>query len=184
VSNLVFEFVAEHKALGGIVSKVSVFEERVIIERKISGVFKATVHLPTTTTVFFKDISGIIHNEPSLRTTNIGWIEFSGVNRGGATIGTVDVNGKVINNIEITNAIKNPYCIVFNKDSKRLKDDFSRLYDVFVASKEKDTSGQNIQVVSEETPLDKIKKLKELLELGAITQEVFDEKKEKLLAQI
>ena len=38
--------------------------------------------------------------------------------------------------------------------------------------------------LTSESPLDVIKKLKELLDLGAITQEEFDSKKEKIMGEI
>ena len=39
-------------------------------------------------------------------------------------------------------------------------------------------------ITNEESALDKIKKLKELLDLGVISQEEFDEKKQKLMDSI
>ncbi len=186
MSKLIFEFNVEHKALGSIVSKISVYEERVEIERTISGVLRATVKLPTTTSVYFKDITGILHREPSfLSTGNMGYIEFSGIHRNTSTIGTVNVKGKIISNIEMTNAIQNPYCVVYSKDAKAVKENFKRLYEIFIKLKETNISTQNVQIVkNEESALDKIKKLKELLELGAITQAEFDEKKAVLMQKI
>jgi membrane protease subunit (stomatin/prohibitin family) len=44
--------------------------------------------------------------------------------------------------------------------------------------------GQNIPGVNKESPADKIKKLKELLDIGAISKEEYEEKKKKLLEEI
>ena len=44
--------------------------------------------------------------------------------------------------------------------------------------------GQNIPGVAKESPADKIKKLKELLDIGAISKEEYEEKKKKLLEEI
>jgi membrane protease subunit (stomatin/prohibitin family) len=45
-------------------------------------------------------------------------------------------------------------------------------------------SGQEGQGKQSASPMDKLKKLKELLDMGALSQEEYDKKKEKLLEEI
>ena len=172
MANIIFSFKALHKALGGIETEVSVYDDRISLKRKISGVLALTVKLPSETTVFYNDLSAINLVEPS------------GIN--GGTMKTVDVNGKVLNNVDTVNALGNPYCIVFNKDKNEMKDYFNKLRDAYqeYKSKEKNSSTTIINQNQEESSLDKIKKLKDLLDIGAISQEEFDEKKKTLMNNI
>lgn len=185
MANIIFSFKALHKALGGIETEVSVYDDRISLKRKISGVLALTVKLPSETTVFYNDLSAINLVEPS-GINGIGWIELSGISINGGTMKTVDVNGKVLNNVDTVNALGNPYCIVFNKDKNEMKDYFNKLRDAYqeYKSKEKNSSTTIINQNQEESSLDKIKKLKDLLDIGAISQEEFDEKKKTLMNNI
>ncbi len=184
MENLLFSFKAMHKALGGIETEVSVFDNRVQLKRKISGVLSLTVKLPHETTVYYNDLSGINFVKP-MGMNGIGWIELSGISVGGSAVKTVDVQGKMLNNVDVVNALGNPYCIVFNKDKKDMESHYNRVKGIFHEYKNKAGNGVNvINTVQDETALDKIKKLKDLLDAGAICQEEFDEKKRGLMDNI
>ena len=180
-----FNFKALHKALGGIETDASVFDDRISLKRKVSGVLALTVKLPSETTVFYSDLSAINFVSPT-GINGIGWIELSGVSTNSGTMKTVDVNGKMLNNVDTVNALGNPYCIVFNKDKKEMELCYNKLKDAYqeYKSKEKGSSTTIINQSQEESSLDKIKKLKDLLDIGAISQEEFEEKKKTLMDNI
>ncbi len=184
MSQELLNFKATHKALGAIVTDVCVYEDRVFLKRKISGVLSLTVKLPAETTIYFKDISSVNFSKPTAL-NSIGWIELSGINSNTSTLKTVDVNGKALSNVEQTNAMGNPYCIVFNKEKTEMEEHYSELKQVFEEYKSKETN--NVSVINcapGESSLDKIKKLKELYDIGAISEEEFEKNKNALMQNL
>lgn len=184
MEKFLFSFNAVHKAIGRIETEVSVFDSKVVMKRKISGVFSMTVKLPVETVVYFSDLSAVNFSASSGMTP--GWIELSGISTAGGIVKAVNVKGTMINNVDAVNALNNPYCIVFNKDKADMEINYGRLRDVFQEYKSKNAAGgvNVINNIQEESGLDKIRKLKELLDLGAISQEEFDEKKKLLMNEI
>lgn len=145
---LIFEFYTEYKDFGSIETKVSVYEECVVIDRRICGVFAAEVRIPTTTVIYFEDIadiSHVIYKKPSFMSTKtLGWIDFSGNGNGNSATDTVDTEGEATDKTDLNNVLRNQYCVVYNKDSKNIKKSFMRLYDIFTEWKEKNIYTQCI----------------------------------------
>lgn len=184
MDNLILSFKAAHKALGGIETDVLVYDDKIILKRKVSGIISMNVRLPAETTAYYSELAGINFVKPS-GLNGIGWIELVGISTSGKTMKTVDVNGKLINNVDSVNALGNPYCIAFNKDKSDMEKHYNRMKEIFNEYKANSSSGVNIiNAAQEESALDKIKKLKELLDVGAISQEEFDEKKNSLMNNI
>lgn len=185
MSKELLSFKATHKALGAIVTDVCVYEDRIFLKRKISGVLSLTVKLPSETTVYFKDISGVTFSKPTV-TNSIGWIELSGINSNASTMKTVDVNGKVLSNVEQTNAMGNPYCIIFSKKEKdEIEEKYAELKRIFEEYKSNESNSVSvINCAPSESSLDKIKKLKELYDMGAISEEEFEKNKKELMQNL
>lgn len=178
----IFRFKALHKAMGGIETDVTVFDNKIELHRKVSGIISMNTKLPSETVAYYKDLEAVNFVKPSLAAGNIGWIELVGISRDKNVMSTVDANMKLISNVDTVNGLKNPYNIAFNKNHREMESYYKRIKEVF---EEFASNNQNIQgatnIINEESALDKIKKLKDLLDLGAISQEEFDEKKEKLM---
>lgn len=180
-----FRFKALHKAMGGIETDVSVFDNKIELRRKVSGIIAMNTKLPSETIAYYKDLMAINFVRPSLSSGNIGWIELVGISRDKNVTSTVDTNWKMISNVDTVNGLKNPYNIAFNKNHREMEGYYNRIKELFEEFISKNQNVQNItNITSEESSLDKIKKLKDLLDLGAISQEEFDEKKQKLMDSI
>lgn len=82
--------------------------------------------LPSETTVYYDDLSGMNFNKPTML-NNVGWIELCGITRNSSTLKTIDVNGKMFNNADLVNTISNPYCIVFNKEKNEAEEFYTKL---------------------------------------------------------
>lgn len=140
---LLFEFYMEYRDIGSIESKVSVYEERVVIDRRIYGALTKKIRIPTTTVVYFDDIEDInlVYYKISsfLSSKTVGWIDFSGDAQGSSAKGIVEANPKAANKTEIIKALKNQYCVAYNTDSKNGKKNYMRLYTIFEEWKEKNT---------------------------------------------
>ena len=183
MESMLFCFTALHKPLGGsIKADVSVFENHLTIKRSVSGLIAMNTKLPSETTVYFNDLSGVNYIKPT-GIVGMGWIELSGINATGNVMRTVDVNGKMFNNVDMANAVGNPYCIVFTKDKENMEIYYSKIKEAFQNYKNK-ANRNPVVTIQEESALDKIKKLQELLVIGAISQAEFDEKKAALLSNV
>jgi hypothetical protein len=180
-----FRFKALHKAMGGIETDVFVFDNKIELRRKVSGIISMNTKLPTETIAYYKDLTAINFVRPSLSSGNIGWIELVGISRDKNVTSTVDANWKMISNVDTVNGLKNPYNIAFNKNHREMEGYYNRIKELFEEFISQNQNVQNItNITNEESALDKIKKLKELLDLGVISQEEFDEKKQKLMDSI
>lgn len=179
-----FTFKAIHKALGAIETTVTVYDNKISMMRRLTGVLAMNVKLPSETTVYYRDLSGINFNKPTL-INSVGWIELSGVSGNTTTMKTVDVNGKMFSNVDTVSALGNPYCIVFSKQKGDMEESYLKVKKVFDEYKANE-SGAGIvnNIVQEESSLDKIKKLKELFDMGAISLDEYEEKKKVILSSI
>ena len=185
MGQVLFSFKASHKAMGGIETDVEVFEDKIELKRKVSGVIAMNTKLPSVTTAYYDDLQGINYVKPTLSSGNIGWIELVGISQSGKVTQMVDVNRSMINNVDIVNGLKNPYCIVFNKNKNEMEECYFKLKDIFDKYVAKARSAKGVtNIIQDETALDKIKKLKDLLDIGAISQEEFEEKKTNLMKNI
>lgn len=186
MGNLLFSFNALHKGLGKIETEVLVYEDRVTLKKKVTGAFAMNTALPAEITAFYGDLSGINFSKATIMKP-VGLIELTGISANHGTVKTVDVQGKIATNgVDIANALGNPYVIPFNKDKEAMEGKYNELRTVFEKYKANNSNG-NVNVINaaqEESALDKIKKLKELLDIGAITQEEFDAQKSELLKNI
>lgn len=185
MGQVLFSFKASHKAMGGIETDVEVYEDKIELKRKVSGVIAMNTKLPTVTTAYYEELKGINFVKPTLSSGNIGWIELVGISRDRNVTQMVDVNKALISNADIVNGLKNPYCIVFNKNKDEMEVCYLKIKDVFdkYVVKARSTRGVT-NIIQDETSLDKIRKLKELLDIGAISQEEFEAKKIDLMKNI
>lgn len=187
MSKLLFSFNAIHKAMGGVETEVQVYSDKIELKRKLKGVLAVTSKLPNETTVYYKDIASVIYNKPSIASSKIGWIELVGINRNsGGVVETKELkSGLTISNVNTVNSLNNPYCISFNKNKNEMEDYYLKIRETFEKYQE-DNSSHIVQNVIEdkETALDKIKKLKELLDIGAINEQEYNEKKSELMKNI
>ena len=99
-----FAFKAVHKALGVIETTVTVYNNKITMVRRLTGVLAMNVKLPSETTVYYRDLSGMNFNKPTL-INSVGWIELSGVSGNTTTMKTVDVNGKMFSNVDTVSAL-------------------------------------------------------------------------------
>lgn len=185
MGKLLFEFKAVHKALGGIETDVAVYDNKIELKRKVSGVIAMNTKLPSETIAYYNDLMAINYVKPTLSSSNIGWIELVGISRDKNVMETVDVNKAIFSNVDTVNSLKNPYCIAFNKNKSEMEAFYNRMKDIFETYNAESKHAQGISaVVQSESSLDKIKKLKDLLDMGAISEAEFDEKKKELLNNI
>lgn len=105
-------------------------------------------------------VTGVQIKEPGLTT---GYMAIQ-------TMGTFDVKGGV------TKAVKDENSILFTKKESHLINQIKEYIETYLTQK-----NQPQQVVQQTSNLDELKKLKELLDIGAITQQEFDQQKQRLL---
>ena len=185
MGELLFEFKASHKAMGGIETDVAVYDDKIELKRKVSGVIALNTKLPSETIAYYNELKGINYVKPNLASGNVGWIELVGVSRNQAVTQTVNVNGSLISNADIVNGMKNPYNIVFNKNKAEMEDCYKKIKEAFEKYSVQQKNNQGVtNIILDETALDKIKKLKDLLDMGAISQEEFEKKKNELMKNI
>lgn len=185
MGELLFNFKASHKAIGGIETDVAVYDDKIELKRKVTGVIALNTKLPAETIVYYDELRGVNYVKPSLTSGNVGWIELVGLSRSQTVTQTVNVNGSLISNADIVNGMKNPYNIVFNRDKVEMEEYYKKIRETFEKySAQNKRNGSVTNIIQDETALDKIKKLKDLLDMGAISQTEFEEKKNELMSNI
>lgn len=194
-SRVLFEFDAQHKGIGSIYTNVRMYEDRIVLTRQLTGIIATNVSLPAETTVFYKDIQAINFTpaQKGFFATGIGWIALAVIagNVNGITK-TVNVTnyGLVGNNsVDAISAMQSPYNIVYSTNKESVPGYYSKMKQIYeeylLKSKQQDAGQSNSTVANNaQSPIEQIKRLKELLDIGAISQEEYDKKKEKLLAEI
>lgn len=179
MSNKIFEFKALHKTLGSIETDVIVYDDKVEMNRKVTGILATTVKLPTEKTVYFSDLETINYSDPTHISGKMEWIELVSNSHNSRVVRTVEAVG--LGGDIVVSAMNDPCCVFFSKNNKEMRNCYEKLRSIFNNYCE-NTSNKNESFG--ESPLDKLKKLKELLDIGAINQEEFDKKKAEILSQI
>lgn len=166
-------------AVGGRYStEVSVYSDRVTIRRK-----GATGGLPKEMILLFENIAAVISGSQSGR----AWISFSVPGIYNATSNTVTA----VKPGSITFTSKIPYndpcSVVYGMGEKQQAEkDCSEINKIFMKYKTAARTKYSAPapVIMQESALDSLKKLKELYSMGIITEEEYNEKREKLMASI
>jgi hypothetical protein len=120
------------------------------------------------------------------------WIIFSlpGINQSSSVFTTASVTKSVSVTLGPSSGedvpFSNTYAICsYNDKNQSLKKHFDRVFKIFNEYRRNSFQSQGPAVVqSQESSLDKLKKLKELLDMGAITNEEYEEKRKILINQI
>lgn len=140
-----------------------------------------TGDVPPTFTIFFEHLISVncykSFDYPG------AWLSFStmGGAQGGQSIGMVNV-GKFAIGSAIANPWSDPYSINFKRSNyesvQSFAEEINSVFNLYRKHK------SNLVVKESESALDKLKKLKELLELGILSQAEYEEKKQKLMSEI
>ncbi|GFI31676.1 hypothetical protein IMSAGC013_03074 [Lachnospiraceae bacterium] len=56
----IFRFKAQHKAMGGIETDAVIYDNKIELKRKMSGIVSMNTKMPTETVVYYKDLMGLI----------------------------------------------------------------------------------------------------------------------------
>ncbi len=76
------------------------------------------------------------------------------------------------------------YSIIFRKDNAQAEKYIQRIKEIYQEFKNNHTPNVVNNVVQEESAIEKLKKLKEIYDLNIITEEEYEEKRNKLLQEI
>lgn len=181
MDNLKFEFSATSGYLyGKTIANVKVYHDRIVIDRDTKR-----ANIPREMTILFEDVVSITYDENKSN----AWIGFA-----------VDANlpnsqlkypqlvqsirpGEIaiMPNVKVA-PFDEPYAIVFPKNQK---DDARAYYErLLVLSQSVQQHRKEVYTVDQESPLDKLKKLKELLDMGVLSETEYEQKKNELLQLI
>ncbi len=154
--------------LKGTNGTIIVYNDKVVIKRK--GLFAlASQGIKGNTTFFFKSLSGVDYKKPGM--TN-GYIRF-------IAPGTQSHNSKTGLFGTSSENLKDPNTIILRAFNRKIPALSEELYNL-VQNKISEAQS-NIATISNVSSADELKKFKELLDNGIITQEEFDAKKKQLL---
>ena len=163
--------------LGKMHAEVDVYENRIEISRETRW------KVEKNTILYFEDITAIKHKDTGGMFCSEQWISFTvpGVNPGyvrTAEMGKmyIDVGGE-------QTPFTDENSIIFRKDNPNVKEYYQIMQEAFGKYKDK-TNNSNSTVIVQETAMDKLKKLKELFDMGIIDQTEYESKKRKLLDEI
>lgn len=181
MDNFVFEFSTTSGYLRGkTTANVKVFKDQITIQRDTNW-----ANIPRELVLPFSDISSITYDENKSN----AWISFavSAVLPKSQAKSVQPVYSMRSGEIVITPNIKTapfgePYAIIFPKTQK---DDARAYYKrLLELSKEARSQEKSTSTGSPESALDKLKKLKELLDIGVLSKSEYEEKRKDLLQQI
>lgn len=181
MNGAIFEFSTTYGYLRGkTTANVQVFQDKIVIERDTKW-----ANIPREMTLSFSDITSISYDE----NRSNAWISFAV----SATMPNSEAKpmqpmyaasrGEIV----ITSGTKTapfsaPYAIVFPKEQKA---DAKKYYDQLLSIHKKTKSTLTAAtVINQESSLDKLKKIKELLDMGVLSQTEYEEKRQELLKQI
>lgn len=157
---------------------VQIYEDRAEIRRE--GVTGA---LPKEGTAFFSDMTGVSYGSRSGRT----WISFIVPGTFQAQPAIIRTTNKGGISAATVNAIPydDPFSVVSGMGARAdFEQHAKRINEIYAEYKSSHSAPAAVPVVSQESAIDKLKKLKELNDLGIISDEEFAEKKQKLMAEI
>ena len=158
-------------------SHVEVYQNRVQIER--SGRVDS---IPQQVTIYFDNISAINYTKDT--DYLLSYISFTGMSQSTAqSIAGVGFGNMMMGSAS-ANPWKDPYGIVFKlnlyEEGKTYYQELVQIFEEYKRSKSDSSASAGLS----ESPLDKLKKLKELYDAGIITDSEYEEKRKKLLAEI
>lgn len=182
VEGSVHTFDTSVKALGlEYDTSVYVFPDKIRIFRsgRLSG-------LPEENTIYFRDVTSVVSGDLN----GIAWITFV-IPGAGSVIGgrqnAVAVGGGAITLTQtVTIPYNDPGAIVFARNeehvAKREYQVIKEYYDSFKSIEHPQV--MTVNAVQQDSAVDKLKKLKELKDMGILSDEEYEEKRRKLLAEI
>lgn len=160
-------------------SNVSVFSDKVLILRK-----GYTGKLPLESTIYFENTTAITFGH-SFRS----WISFSvpGAYQAQSNVVTAIKPGQVVIGGNNPIPYNDPFSVVFGSSNSDYAEThyqkIQKIYDEYKKAHHSSTSSVT-NVVQQDGALDKIKKLRELYDLGILSTEEYEEKRLKLLNEI
>lgn len=181
MDNLIFEFSATSGYLRGkTTANVKVYKDRIIIQRDTKW-----ANIPKELTLSFTDILTITYDENKSN----AWISFAVPSAlpNSQMKSVQPVYAMRPGEIVITPNIKTApfgeaYAIVFPKSQK---DEAQAYYkQLLELNKEARSQGKATSTVSQESALDRLKKLKELLDMGVLSEDEYEKKRKELLELI
>lgn len=181
MDNLIFEFSATSGYLRGkTTANVKVYKDRIIIQRDTKW-----ANIPKELTLSFTDILTITYDENKSN----AWISFAVPSAlpNSQMKSVQPVYAMRPGEIVITPSIKTApfgeaYAIIFPKAQKdEAKTYYKQLLEL---NKKARDQGKATPAASQESTLDKLKKLKELLDMGVLSEDEYEEKRRELLQLI
>lgn len=173
----VFKFISDCGSFRGKMhSEISIYENRIEITRDTKW------KVAKNTVIYFDNITSITHKEGGFGVSE-QWISFSvpGVNPG--YIRTADMGTTYID-LGISQAPwTDENSIIFRKDNSEVKEYYKKIQEIF-GNYKKNNNSSSIVNVTQESAVDKLKKLKDIFDLGIITESEYREKRDKLLQEI
>lgn len=159
----------ELKCTNGI---LHVYEDKVVISRKTVAGF-ISQGIKGEKTLYYNDITGIEYKKPSIWAN--GYIKF-------IVPGSKESNQSVSILGTTTEAMQDSNSLILRAFNKRFPEESERIYKL-ILQKIKNSKVNKVEDTRNNisSSVDEIKKFKELLDIGAITQEEFDRKKQELL---
>ena len=157
------EKIYELKGIHG--KRLEVYEDKVVIKTKVSvGSVLMGTALNGEKTIYFSDCVGIQFKKAGIM---IGYLEFETASNGATGGGGANFYNENSFNWDITNKIPNKKMIEVAEYCKKQIEEYK--------------TKNNNAIVNEISSADELKKFKDLLDMGVITQEEFEAKKKQLL---
>lgn len=172
----VFSFISDCGIFKGKMhSEIDVYEDRIEIIRDTKW------KVAKNTIIYFENITSITHKQGGFAVSE-QWITFSvpGVNPG--YIRTADMGTTYID-LGSQAPWTDENSIIFRKDNCEVEGYYKKIQEVY-GNYRKNKGEAKMVNVTEESPLDKLKKLKDLYDLGIINDSEYEEKRDKLLQKI
>ena len=161
-------------------SNVSVYDDKVVIERtgKTGG-------LPSDSTIYFRDATAVSWGEAVGRS----WITFSvpGVVTRAQQVVTAVRPGQIAFAPGPYIPYDDPFSVVFGlREEYESENNYQKIKKLFDAYKAKaaEQSAVSNTMIYQDSVMDKLRKLKELKDMGILNGEEYEEKRVKLLSEI
>lgn len=139
--------------------------------------------IPEEVTIPFDSITSITYTKDS--NYMLSYIAFTGLsNSTSQSINGLNM-GKMMVASSSANPWSDPYGIVFKlKMYETVEPYYKKMVEVFEAYKREQSGPKRQNIIVNDSSVDKLKKLKELKDLGIITSAEYEKKREKLLSEI
>ena len=173
----IFSFISDcGLARGKMHAEVKVFADRVEIKRDTKW------KVAKQTTIYFDSVTAISHKMSKGLLQSEQWITFAVPGVRQYMVVAVEP-GTYVTNSQMA-PFDDEYSIIFRKDNAQAEKYIRRIQEIYQEFKNNHTPSAVNNVVQGESAIEKLKKLKEIYDLNIITEEEYEEKRNKLLQEI